>query len=122
MGQSFVVKRSSELRATLPIKVGCNVTICFSILGILKNFVMCWCLISAILMPNMCEMLRCCNNTFFKRSDVQNAQLSHPHINLLMGMARKTRYLLRLSKLASVKNLARSPIDDFTSARCVVMS
>ena len=61
--RSLVGIWSSELRATLPIKVRCRVTIYFLMLGISKNFfltvsfVMSCSFTSAILMPSMRRML-----------------------------------------------------------------
>ena len=117
----------SDLRATLSIKVRCRDEIGFLMLGISKNFlltvsfVMCWYLTSAILVPNMCRMLRCRNNLSFFRRDARSAHLSHPHSNILMEMSRKMRYLLQLSMLVSVHNLARDPIDAFYGARRALM-
>ena len=121
--RSLVGRWSSELRGTFPIKFSCCVAICFSILGISNSFfltvsfVMCWYFTSFILVPNMCQMLRCRNTLIFFRRDLHISHLSHTHSNRLMGMARKIRYLLLLSTLSSVKNLARAPIDEFPYSR-----
>ena len=97
-------------------------------LGISKNFfltlsfVMCWSFISAIMMHNMRQMLRCRNTSSFFGRDVRSAQLSHSHSNRLMGIARKIGYLLQFLTLASVQNLARAPIDEFSAARRASMA
>ena len=125
---SMVGRWLSELRANFPIKVSCRVAIYYSMLGISNNvflpvsFMMCWSFTSSILMPNMRRMLCCRNTSSFFRSDVQSDHLSHPHSNILMGMARNMRYLLWLLTLASVQNLVRAPIDAFPDARHVPMS
>ena len=126
--RSLVGRWSSELFATFSIKVRCRVAICISMLGILKNFfltvsfVMYWYFTSSILMPYMRQVLWCRNNSSFFRRDVHSAQLSHPHSNLLMGMTKNMRYSLRLLTPTSVHNLAMSPLYEFSSARCVLMS
>ena len=74
------------------------------------------------MITNMPRMLQCKNTSSFFRKNVRSAQLSHPHSHILMGMARKIRYLLRLLILASVQNLARDPIDAFPAARRALMS
>ena len=113
----FVVRWSSELRTTFPINVSCRVAICFLMLVISKksfltvSFVICWYFTSSILMPNMRRILQFSNTSSFFRRDVWIAQISYPHSNILMGIARKIRYLLQLSALASVYNLAKDPID-----------
>ena len=123
--RSLVVRWSSDLRSTFPIKVNCCVAICFLILGISNNFflaisfVMCWYFNSYILMPNMRQMLRLRYTSSFFRKDVRITQISHSHSKILIGMARKMRYLLQFSTLASVQNLARSPIDAFPADRRV---
>ena len=95
----------------------------FLMLGISKyfhlnvSFVMCWSFTSVILMPTMRRMLQCRNTSIFFRRDVRSAHISHTHSNRLIGMAIKISYLLRLSSLASVQNLARAPIDAFPAAR-----
>ena len=53
----------------------------------------------------------------FLRRDVRSAKISHLHRSRLVGMARKMRYLLRLSILASDQNLERAHIDEFPTAR-----
>ena len=119
---------SSELRATFPIKVRCRVAIYFLMLVISKNlfltvsFVMCCSFNSSILMTSMLRMLQCRKTSSFFMRDVQSAQLSHPHSSKLMGMARKMRYLLQLSTLSSIHNLAMDPIDVLTDARRVSIS
>ena len=72
-------------------------------------------------MPNMRRMLGCRNTSSFFRRDVWSAQISYPHINRLIGMASKIRYLLLLLTLASVQNLERAPVDAFSDARCASM-
>ena len=125
--RSLVGRWFSELCATFPIKVSCRVVIYFSMLGISKNsfltvsFLMCWSFTSAIMMPYICQMLRCRNTSSYFRIDVRNAPLSHPHSNIFMVMARKKRYFLQLSTLESVHNLARSPIDAFPDDMCTLM-
>ena len=57
---------------------------------------------------------------FFSR-DVRSAQISHPHSNRLIVMARKMRYLLLFLTLDFVQNLARSLIDAFPDAMCALM-
>ena len=52
---------------------------------------------------------------------MRSAQISHFHSNILMGMVRKMRYMMKLSTLASVHNLARYPIDEFPDAIHVSM-
>ena len=52
---------------------------------------------------------------FFRR-DVWSAQIWHTHTSRLIGMAIKIRYMIWLSTLASVQNLARSHIDAFPAA------
>ena len=121
--RSLLERRLSELRATFPMKVSCHVEIFFSMLGISTHFlltvsfVMCLYFTSDMLMPDMCQMLLCRHTSIFFRRDVRSNQLSHPHSNRLAGMARKTRYLLRLSTLASAQNLERAPIDAFPDSR-----
>ena len=126
--RSLVGRWSSELRATFPIKVSCCVAIYFLMIGISNNFflivsfVMCWSFASTILMPNMRRILRCGNTSSCFWSDVRSTHISHPLSNILMGTARKMRYLLQFLTLASVNNLERSPIDAFTAVRRPSMS
>ena len=104
--RSLVGRWSSELCASFTMKVSCRYAIYFSMLGILKNFlltvsfVMCWSYTVAILMPNMRRMLWCRNTSIFFKRVVR---------------------LLRLSTLAYVQNLRRAPIDAFPATRCASM-
>ena len=75
-----------------------------------------------MMIPSMCRMLQCRDTAIFSRSDVQSAQILHPYISRLMGMAIKIRYLLQLLKLVSVYNLEKAPIDKFPAARCASIS
>ena len=126
--RSLVGRGLSELRATFPMKISCCVAICFSVLGISKNFfltvsfVMCWYLASAILMPNRRWMLRCSNTSSVFWRYVRSAHISYPHSNRLMGMARNMRYLLRFLTLSYVHNLVRDHIYEFPDARCASIS
>ena len=85
------------------------------------SFVMCWYFTLDILMHNMRQMLQCRNISRLFRRDIRSAESSHPHSNRLTGMARKIRYLLRLTTLVSVQNVARAPIDEFPASRRVSM-
>ena len=125
--RSLVQRWSSDLCATFTRKVRCCIAICFLTLGISNSFflivlfVMCWFFTSVILTRNMRCILRCKNTSILFSRDIQSVQLSHTHSNILIGMARKMCYLLRLSMLASVQNLARAPIDIFPADRCESM-
>ena len=91
-------------------------------LGISKNFLLTFSFVvhcsltSDLLMSNMRQILGCRNTSSLFRRDIQSSQLSHPHSNKLIGMARKMSYLLQFSMLASVYNLARDCIDTFPNA------
>ena len=117
----------SDLRATFPMNVSCRVAICSSMLSLSKkslltvSFVMRWSFNSVMMMPSMSQMLRCRNTSRFFRRNVWSAQISHTHSSRLMVMARKIRYLLRLSTLASVQNLARASIYAFPADRSAPM-
>ena len=119
---------SSELRVTFPMNVSCHVAIFSSMLSISKyflltvSFVMRQSFTQVILMHSMRRMLWCRNTSSFSMRDFRSAQLLHPHSSRLIGMAREIRYLLWLLTLASVKNLARAPIDEFPAARRVSIS
>ena len=121
--RSLVRRWSSDLCATFTRKVRCCIAICFLTLGISNSFflivlfVMCWSFTSVILTRNMRCILRCKNTSILFSRDIQSVQLSHTHSNILMGMARKIRYLLQLLTLDSIQNCERDPIDAFPSAR-----
>ena len=108
-------------------KVSCSVVICFLVLGILNNFfladsfAMRFYFNSYILMPSMSRMLRFRKTSSLFWRDMRNAQISHPHMSRLVGMASKMRYFLRLSTLTYVQNFWRDPIDSFPSSSRAAM-
>ena len=121
--RSLVGRCSSELRATFPMNVSYNVAICYLMLIISKKSSLLshlWCV---DLSPQSCWCLVCVRwcgvgiPQFFRR-DFRSGQLSHTHSSRFMGMVRKISYLLQLSTLAYVQNLARAPIDAFPVDRC----
>ena len=126
--RSLVLRWSSEWCVTFPMNGRCRVAICFLMLVISKNFlltvsfVMCWSFTSVILIPNTRRMLRYKNISSFFNRDVRSSQISYPYINILMGIAKKIRYLLLLLALAYVHNLSRAAIDAFPADICALMS